>query len=101
MEEKKTITIEEVKNAIQLLENFAKQHENPALFVALHAGPNVNLCTHGRGGDIIEILCMYAVKNKNIRDILRGVAAILQDDSEEGQEYRAMLKATIDAGIGQ
>lgn len=101
MEEKKTITTEEAKKAIRLLENFAKQHEDPALLVALHAGPNVNLCAHGRGRDIIEVLCMYAVRNENIRDILRGVAAILQDDSEEGQEYRAMLKATIDAGIRQ
>ena len=101
MEEKKTITIEEVKKAIRLLENFAKQHEDPALLVALHAGPNVNLCVRGRGRDIIEVLCMYAVRNETIKDIIQAVAAILQDDSKEGLEYRAMLKATIDAGIRQ
>lgn len=101
MEEKKTITIEEVEEAINLLRTFAEQHEDSALLVVLHSGPNVNLSVHGRGRDIIEVLCMYAVRNGNIRDILLAVTAILKDDSEEGQKYRDMLKTVLNTGIKQ
>lgn len=102
MEEKKTITIEEAQEAIKLLQTFTEQHkETSALILTLISGKHINMCCQGKKRDLVGSLSLYAVGNENIRDILWGVAAILQDDSEEGQEYRAMLKATIDAGIRQ
>lgn len=99
MEEKKTITIEEVKEAVQLLKTFAEQHENSALIVTLHSGPNVALCDCGRRGDIAGVLSLYVMKSEGIEDVIQVVAAMLEDDSEMGQEYRAMLQTVIDTSV--
>ena len=101
MEEKKTITVEEANKAVRLLKTFAEQHENSALIVALRSGPNISLCCHGHRRDIAGVLGLYAVQNKAIKDILSGVGAMLEDDSEEGEEYRARLKAMIDTSVDQ
>lgn len=101
MEEKKTITIEEAQKAVQLLKTFAEQHENSALIVALHSSPNITLCSHGRRGDIAGVLSLYAVKSETIKKIIQAVAAMLEDDSEEGVKYRAMLQTVIDTSIMQ
>lgn len=86
MEEKKTITIEEVQEAINLLRTFTEQHENSALIVALHSGPNISLCSYGQRGGIAGVLSLYAVKCEAIKDILSDVGAMLKDDSKEGGE---------------
>lgn len=102
MEEKKTITIEEVQEAIELLRTFTEQHKkNSALFLTLISGRHVNMCSQGTKNDLAASLSLYAVASETIKDILSGVGAMLQDDSEEGQECRAQLKAIIDAGIRQ
>lgn len=101
MEEKKTITIEEANEAVQLLKTFAEQHENSALIVALHSGPNINLCSHGYRGEIAGVLSLYAMKNKGIKAILSDVGAMLKDESKAGEEYRAMLKTVLDTSIEQ
>lgn len=101
MEEQKTITIKEAQEAIQLLKTFAEQHENSALIVALHSGPYISMCSHGRRGNIAGVLSLYMVKSEGIKDIIQAVAAMLQDDSKAGEEYRAMLQTVIDTSIMQ
>lgn len=101
MEEKKTITVEEANEAVQLLKTFAEQHENSALIVALHSGPNISLCSYGRRGEIAGMLSLYAVKSKAIKDIVSDVGSMLKDDSKAGEEYRAMLKTVLDTSIEQ
>lgn len=102
MEEKKTITIEEAQEAIDLLRTFTEQHkEDSALFVTLVSGPHVCMGSQGTKNDLAASLSLYAVKSEAIKDTIQAVAAMLEDDSEEGQEYRARLKATLDAGVEQ
>lgn len=101
MEEKKTITIEEANEAVQILKTFAEQHENSALIVALHSGPNISLCSYGRRGEIAGVLSLYAMKSKAIKNILSDVGAMLKDESNAGEEYRAMLKTVLDMSVDQ
>lgn len=101
MEEKKTITIEEVKEAIQLLKTYAMQHKGSAMLVALHSGPNISLCSYGQRESIAGVLSLYAVKCEDIKDILSDVGAMLKDESKKGEEYRAMLQTVLDAGVEQ
>lgn len=101
MEEKKTITVEEANEAIKLLKTFAEQHENSALIVVLHSGPNISLCSCGRRGDIAGALSLYAVKSEAITNILSAVGAMLKDKSKAGEEYRAMLQTVLDTSIEQ
>lgn len=101
MEEKKTITVEEANKAVLLLKTFAEQHENSALIVALHSGPNISLCSHGHREDIAVVLSLYAVESEAIKDILSSVGAMLKDESEEGVEYRAMLQTVLDTSVEQ
>ena len=102
MEEKKTITIEEAQEAIDLLQTFTEQHkENSALFLTLISGRHINMCCQGKKRDLVGSLCLHAVGREPIKDTIQAVAAMLQDDSKEAQEYRARLKATIDANIEQ
>lgn len=102
MEEKKTITIEETQEAIKLLQTFVEQHkENSALIVTLISGKHINMCSLGKKINLTTLLSLYAVANETIKGILQAVAAMLEDDSEEGEEYRAGLRAILDAGIRQ
>ena len=101
MEEKKTITAEEANKAVEILKTFAEQHENSALIVALHSGPNISLCSYGQRGGIAGVLSLYAEKSEAIKDILSGVGAMLKDESKEGEEYRAILKTILDEGVEQ
>lgn len=101
MEEKRTITIEEVKNAIQLLRTYAKQHEGSAMFVTISSGTDLGLCHYGCLYRIENLLALYAVANENVKKAILSTASMLQDDSKEGEEFLARLKATIDTGIGQ
>lgn len=101
MEEKKTITVKEANKAIQILKTFAEQHENSALIVALLSDPNLSLCNYGHRGGIAAALSLYAMTSETIKDIIQSVAAMLQDDSKAGEEYRAMLKTVLDTGIKQ
>lgn len=102
MEEKKTITIEEVQEAIELLRTFTEQHKkNSALFLTLISGRHVNMCSQGTKNDLAASLSLYAVTSEVTRKIIQAVAVMLEDDSEEGQEYRAQLKAIIDKGVDQ
>lgn len=99
MEEKKTITVEEANEAIKLLRTFAEQHDNSALIVALHSGPNISLCSYGRRGGIAGVLSLYAMKSEAIKNILSDVGAMLKDESKEGEEYRAMLKTVTEGAV--
>ena len=102
MEEKKTITIEEAQEAIELLRTFTEQHkENSALFLTLISGRHISMCSQGTKSDLATSLSLYAVKSEGIKDIIQAVAAMLQDDSEKGNEYRAMLQTVIDKGVNQ
>lgn len=101
MEEQKTITIEEAKEAIHLLKTFTEQRENSALFVTFVIDSDLGLCSYGSVRLVKAALALYAVKSEYIRDIILAVASMLQDDSKEAQEYRAQLKATIDANLDQ
>ena len=102
MEEKKTITIEEAQEAIDLLRTFTEQHkENSALIVTLISGKHINMCSQGKKSDLAASLSLYAVASETIKGILQTVAAMLEDDSEEGEEYRAELRAIRDAGVEQ
>jgi hypothetical protein len=101
MEEKKTITVKEANKAIRILKTFAEQHENSALIVALHSGPNTSLCSYGHRGSIAGVLSLYAVKCEAIKDILSAVDEMLKDESKEGEEYRAMLQTVLDTSIEQ
>lgn len=96
MEEKKTITTEEVKNAIQLLRTYAKQHEGSAMFLAISSGTDLGLCHYGCLYRIENLLALYAVDNEAVKKIVLATAAMLQDDSEEGKEFRAKCKAATD-----
>lgn len=97
MEEKKTITIEEAREAIKLLKTFTEQHEeNSALFLTLHSGPNISLCSYGRRGEIAGVLSLYAMKSKAIKNILSDVGAMLKDESNAGEEYCAMLVEVLE-----
>lgn len=102
MEEKKTITIEEAQEAIELLRTFTEQHkENSALFLTLISGRHISMCSQGTKSDLAASLSLYAVASEVTKKIIQAVAVMLEDDSEEGQEYRAQLKATIDKGVNQ
>ena len=102
MEEKKTITIEEAQGAIKLLQTFTKQHEeNSALILTLISGKHINMCCQGKKRDLVGSLSLYAVGNETIKGVIQAVAAMLEDDSEEGQECRAGIKAILDAGVEQ
>lgn len=102
MEEKKTITIEEAREAIKLLKTFTEQHEeNSTLFLTLISGPYINMCNQGKKFDLAASLSLYAMTSETIKGIIHTVAAIMEDDSEEGEEYRAALKAILDAGVEQ
>lgn len=102
MEEKKTITIEEVQEAIELLRTFTEQHkENSALFLTLISGRRISMCSQGTKSDLAASLSLCAVANEVTKKIIQAVAVMLEDDSEEGEEYRAQLKAIIDKGVNQ
>lgn len=102
MEEKKTITIEEAQEAIKLLKTFTEQHkENSALFLTLISGRHINMCSQGKKRDLVGSLSLYAMGNETNKGVIQAVAAMLEDDSEEGQECRADIKAILDASIEQ
>lgn len=102
MEEKKTITIEEAQEAIELLRTFTEQHkENSALFLTLVSGRHIYMCSQGTKNDLAASLSLYAVTSEVTKKIIQAVASMLQDDSKEGEEYRAQLKAIIDKGVDQ
>lgn len=102
MEEKKTITIEEAQEAIKLLRTFTEQHkENSALIVTLISGKHINMCSKGKKRDLTVSLSLYAVASETIKHTIQAVAAMIEDDSEEGEAYRAALKAALDAGVEQ
>lgn len=102
MEEKKTITIEEAQEAIELLRTFTEQRKkNSALFVTLVSGPHVTMCSQGTKSDLAASLSLYAATGETTKKIIQAVAVMLEDDSEEGEEYRAQLKAIIDKGVNQ
>lgn len=101
MEEKKTITIEEVREAVALLRTFTEQHENSALLVAFSSGPNFIHCSYGRKGEVAAALSLYAMANENVKDIILAVASMLKDESKDGEEYRARLKTIIDTSVDQ
>lgn len=102
MEEKKTITIEEAQEAIELLRTFTEQHkENSALFLTLISGRHISMCSQGTKSGLAASLSLYAVASEVTKKIIQAVAVMLEDDSEEGQEYRAQLKAIIDKGVAQ
>jgi hypothetical protein len=96
MEEMKTVTIEEVKKAIGLLQTFAEQHKNAALFVALVADQHINMCLRGTQIELENTLALYATLSNPVREIITAVGDSLQDDSEEGEKYRAALKSILD-----
>lgn len=98
-EEKKTITTKEVKNAIQLLRTYAKQHEGSAMFVAISSGSDLGLCHHGGLYRIENLLALYAVTSENAKKAILSTAAILEDDSEEGKEFLAKCKAATDGAV--
>lgn len=99
MEEKKTITTEEVKNAIQLLRTYAMQHKGSAMLVAISSGTDLGLCHCGRLYRIGNLLALYAVTSENIRKVILATAGILEDDSEEGQEFLAKLKTVTEGAV--
>ena len=97
MEEKRTITSEEVQEAIHLLKTFAEQHnEDTALFAVLVSGPCIKLCCQGAKRSIADALGLYAMADENVKDIIVFAGAALEDDSKEGEKYRAVLKSVID-----
>lgn len=102
MEEKKTITIEEAQEAIELLRTFTEQHkENSALFLTLISGRHVRMCRQGTKSDLAASLSLYAVASEVTKKIIQAVAAMLEDEGKEGEEYRAMLQTVIDTSIMQ
>lgn len=101
MEEKKTITIEEVKNAIQLLRTYAMQHEGSAMLVAISSGADLGLCHCGCLYRIGNLLALYAVASENIKRVILDTADMLLDDSEEGQEFLAKLKTVTEGAVGE
>ena len=85
MEEKKTITIEEAQEAIELLRTFTEQHkENSALFLTLISGRHISMCSRGTKSDLAASLSLYAVASEVTKKIIQAVAVMLEDDSEEG-----------------
>ena len=99
MEEKKTITVEEANKAVRLLKTFAEQHENSALFVTLISGRDIIMCSQGTKSDLAASLSLYAVASEMTKRIIQAVAAMLEDDSEEGVEYRARLKTVTEGAV--
>lgn len=102
MEEQKTVTFEEAQEAIELLRTFTEQHkENSALFLTLVSGPHVSMCSQGTKSYLVASLSLYAEASEVTKKIIQAVAVMLEDDSEEGEECRAQLKAIIDKGVNQ
>ncbi len=99
MEEEKTITTKEVKNAIQLLRTYAKQHEGSAMFVAISSGSDLGLCHYGCLYRIENLLALYAVASEDVKKAILATAAMMEDDSEEGKEFLAKCKAATDGAV--